>query len=376
MARKRSSRRRKTAPWYKLTRTWLAVLCLAGGILYGLVWMAGQSVPPPAPPIAPQAPPDLTAAIKSETEAFLTAADFHSVLAPRDPAHRPLRYTVEGDPPPAELLNDLRLRLQQHSPRLSAEMTSEDILVIAEAGRERALVFFVPPLVGEPAGPRVAIIMDDLGRGVHAAEVLLGIEQAVTFSILPGESHARRVAQMAHAAQREVLLHVPMEPQGYPAVNPGGDALLVRYDEQEIARRLDELFDRVPHAVGTNNHMGSRFTEDRRGMAAVMAVLRQRELFFIDSLTTGKSVGAAAALESGVPMLKRDVFLDNVADVELIAVEIQRLAATAVRHGQAIGICHPYPATLQALQRELPRLVEQGIQIVPASKLFQPRPSG
>jgi len=82
------------------------------------------------------------------------------------------------------------------------------------------------------------------------------------------------------------------------------------------------------------------------------------------------------ALDNGVPVLQRDVFLDNVADVELITVELQRLARKAVQNGQAIGICHPYPETLQALQRELPKLAEQGVQIVPVASLLQGRRRG
>ncbi len=381
MGKKRSSRRRKSIPWYKLTRTWLVLLCLVGGLVFGLVWMAGQGDAPPPRKVPPQTQPgppvpDLTDVIRSETEAFLASTDFRKSMVKRDLTTTPLRYTVDGEPPSTALLNGLQTRLRNHSSRLSARMTADDVLVVAEAGKERVLVFFVPPLAPIPQGPRVAIIMDDLGRGTYPAEVLLGIEQPVTFSILPGESDARRVAQMAHAANREILLHVPMEPQGYPAVNPGEDALFVRYSEQEIAKRFVDLLAKVPYAVGTNNHMGSRFTEDRRGMTTVMSVLRERGLFFVDSLTTGRSVAVAVALDNGVPVLQRDVFLDNVADVELITVELQRLARKAVQNGQAIGICHPYPETLQALQRELPKLAEQGVQIVPVASLLQGRRRG
>jgi uncharacterized protein len=379
MAKKSSSRRRKTAPWYTLTRTWLVLLCLVGGVMFGLIWLAGQQPPSPVLPVPPQtsqAPSDLTAVIRAETERFLESTDFRNSLVRRDLSGRPLRYTVDGNPPSEALLRHLQARLEKHSNRLSARLTDNDVMIITEAGKERLLVFFVPPLDKVPQGPRVAIIMDDLGRGTYPAEVLIGIQQPVTFSILPGESDALKVAQMAHAADREVLLHVPMEPQGYPAVNPGEEALFTRYSDQELTRRFVALLAKVPYAVGTNNHMGSRFTEDHRGMAAIMSVLRERGLFFVDSLTTGHSVGASTALENGVPVLKRDVFLDNVADVELIVVELHRLAEKARLNGQAIGICHPYPETLQALQRELPRLAEQGIRIVPVSKLFAVRPRG
>ncbi len=381
MPKKKTRRRRKPPSWYQRTGNWVLMLCLAGGLLFALVWLAGRDTTPPARPIPPQSTsvqPESVAidALAGETERFLESLPVRSSLVRRDLSVHPPRYTVDGELPPPTALQDLQTRLKHLSIRLSSNLTDDGVLVIDEGGVAKLLVFFVPPLQPLASGPEVAIIMDDLGRGLHPAKVLLSLEQPVTFSILPGESHAREIAQMAHVAQREVLLHVPMEPQGYPAVNPGKDALFVSMTAEEVSRDFAELLGKVPYAVGTNNHMGSRFTENRRGMAAVMAVLRTRGLFFVDSLTTARSVGIAVAKEHGVPVMKRDVFLDNVADVEKIAVELHRLADKAARNGQAIGICHPYPETLQALQRELPRFAEQGIRIVPVSRLLATRPAG
>ncbi len=375
MAKKPTRRKRKSPAWYQRTGSWVLMLCLAGGLLLGLLWLASQETAPPVQPVPPQPPPMVPGPVAPEalarlTEGFLESLPLRSPLVKRDLDSQPPRYTVDGEPPETAVLQGFQTRLQRLSPRLSIRMTDDGVLVVDEAGTVKLLVFFVPPLQAVASGPQVAIIMDDLGRSLHPAKVLLSLQQPVTFSILPGEAHARQIAQMAHAAQREVLLHVPMEPQGYPAVNPGEDALFVKASTKEISHRFRDLLTKVPYAVGTNNHMGSRFTENRRGMEAVMAILKEQGLFFVDSLTTARSVGVAVAEEKGVPVLKRDVFLDNVADVDKIAVELHRLADKAVRNGQAIGICHPYPETLQALQRELPRLAEQDIKIVPVSRLL------
>jgi polysaccharide deacetylase 2 family uncharacterized protein YibQ len=130
------------------------------------------------------------------------------------------------------------------------------------------------------------------------------------------------------------------------------------------------LLKQVPHAAGVNNHMGSRFTEDEQAMTAVMAVLRERGLYFVDSLTTSRSVGSATAQRAGVPAVRRDIFLDNVAEVDAIVQQIRRLAGKARRNGSAVGICHPYPETLQALRQELPKQAGQGIEFVPVSGLL------
>jgi polysaccharide deacetylase 2 family uncharacterized protein YibQ len=217
---------------------------------------------------------------------------------------------------------------------------------------------------------KIAIIMDDLGRGTHNAKQLLAIGQPVTLAILPGEPHAAQVAELAHAAGREVMLHAPMEPQGFPVIDPGDDALLVHQSDAELHAQLLALLKRVPYAAGANNHMGSRFTEDERAMKTVMTVLRERGLYFVDSLTTSRSVGTVTAQGAGVPVVRRDVFLDNVAESDAIVQQIRRLAEKARRNGSAVGICHPYPETLKALREELPRLARQGIEFVPVSALL------
>jgi polysaccharide deacetylase 2 family uncharacterized protein YibQ len=216
----------------------------------------------------------------------------------------------------------------------------------------------------------VAIIMDDLGRDLATANALLAIDLPVTFAILPGEARAAQVATLAHRAGREVLIHIPMEPQSYPATNPGADALLLGQSSEELRRRFQGFVEQVPYAVGGNNHMGSRFTEYREGMEVVLTAMKEAGLFFVDSRTTGHSVALAEARRVGVPATGRDLFLDNAQDVELISREIRKLVAVAGRQGQAVGICHPYAQTLEALRRQAPYLRQQQVELVPVSMLL------
>ena len=360
----------------------MPLLLLGAAItLVGLVWLARREEKlPPVPPVERPAVAriDQSAAAREQVEAFLAA---HAVPAPaitREPADQPRHYQVRHRSPAAKSVEELRQRLRRLTPPLLLSTPEDGVLVIVDGqGKTLLTVQYLPgPVPPKALAPppgkigRVAIIVDDLGRGLKQARQLLAIRQPVTFSILPGEPHAAEVARMAHAAGREVMLHAPMEPQGFPVVDPGDDALLVSYPDEELRERMNALLTRVPHAAGINNHMGSRFTEDERGMAVIMAVLRERRLFFVDSLTSGQSVGTTAARQAGVPILRRDVFLDNVAEVEPIVREIRRLADKARRNGGAVGICHPYPETLKALSQELPRLAGQGIEFVKVAELL------
>jgi polysaccharide deacetylase 2 family uncharacterized protein YibQ len=221
----------------------------------------------------------------------------------------------------------------------------------------------------EPAGPRAAIVIDDLGRHLEPVEGLLAMGEPFTFSVLPYLPHSREAADLAYGAGEEVLLHLPTEPLGYPRTDPGEGALFVDMPEAELAQRLENALHAVPHIVGVNNHMGSRFTEEPAAMAVVMEGLRRANLFFLDSRTTPYSVAEAAAAEMGVPFASRDIFLDNDRTAGAIAGQIDRLIAHAVAAGTAIAIGHPHPETLAALAEGLPRLREAGVTIVPVSAL-------
>jgi len=145
----------------------------------------------------------------------------------------------------------------------------------------------------------------------------------------------------------------------------------------------------VPHAAGISNHMGSRATADRRIMDLVMHTLEEWDpsprrpeprpaatrpgLFYLDSRTTALSVSGPAAERYHVTHLARDVFLDNARDRRLIEVQIGKAVGLVKKRGEAIAIGHPYPETLEVLERVLPRLLEVGIALAPVSELASHR---
>ncbi len=248
----------------------------------------------------------------------------------------------------------------------------------AEGRWQFELLFVPPPLPPtlEPVeqGPRVAIIMDDMGNDTLSARELLAIDLEVTFAVLPETESSTETARLAHAQGREVMLHLPMEPIGYPHPNPGRNALLTSLSAEQIRARITSYLKQVPHAVGGNNHMGSRFTQYEEGMGVVLDELARHQLFFVDSLTTNGSVTRRLAAERGVPFGRRSVFLDNDADVEKIRHQIRKLIRLALREGEAVGICHPYPETMEALRREQESFVEAGVKVVPMSHLVRSLP--
>lgn len=209
-----------------------------------------------------------------------------------------------------------------------------------------------PPRAVQPgAGPRLVVVIDDLGENLHQARELAALSFPVTFAVLPHSSKTREVALLGAKAGRDVLLHQPMEPLDYPhRADPGPGALFVGMSEEDILAVIQGNLAQIPQAIGMNNHMGSRFTADEQGMATVLRAVQEHELFFLDSLTTGDSVVQKQARKIGLTNLRRQIFLDNIQNVQAILFQLRKAEQLAHSTGEVIAIGHPYPETLEALK--------------------------
>ena len=218
--------------------------------------------------------------------------------------------------------------------------------------------------------PRVAIIIDDMGMNAPIAKQFIQLSFPLTFSIFPYAPHALEVAKLFHDAGQQIMLHVPMEPHGYPDVDPGPGALLDSMNDQQLLSRFSKELSTLPGIVGINNHMGSKLTENQHIMALFMNCLRDKPLFFIDSRTTAGTVAFDEAIKAGIPAGQRDVFLDNIKEEQYILAQLRKLIAIAQIKKTAVGIGHPYPETVAALRRVGQLTQESRVSIVPVSKLI------
>lgn len=248
------------------------------------------------------------------------------------------------------------------------------------AGRHRragllCLCLFLCAPAPAAAAALLSIVIDDLGHDPRADRRALALPGPVALAVLPHTAHGAALAESAQRAGKEVLLHLPMDPEGDPddtqaAAGPG--RLENHMSAREIVAMLHYDLQTVPHAVGVNNHMGSRLTQNAAAMEALMRALRERgNLFFLDSRTTPQSIAARVALEHGVPALVRDVFLDNDRGEENVRGQLQRLERLLQTRGYAIAIGHPYPETLAALERWLPTAAARGFRVVPLSAMLE-----
>lgn len=217
--------------------------------------------------------------------------------------------------------------------------------------------------------PRVAIIIDDLGDDLLIARTLAGVDAPLTFAVMPFRPFSKEVAELATLFGREVLVHLPMEAENGEDFG-AADILLVSADHDAIIQQLAASLDTVPHAVGVNNHMGSRFTGDRAHMLWVLEYLKQKDLFFIDSRTTPHSVACEVAAAIDLRCASRTLFLDDTDDETAIRSQIESLPKLARQQGDVIAIGHARAATAAALQAALPGFGGAGLQVVPASTVI------
>ena len=221
-----------------------------------------------------------------------------------------------------------------------------------------------------PSGPQVAIIIDDCGYSEERCKVFLQLPIPVTLSILPMTPHGKQIEADADESGKPVMLHLPMEPDSSEA-NPGPGAVTTSMSDDAVRAQVEADIDSVGDVPGANNHMGSKATSDPRVMRDVLGVLRERHMFFIDSVTSGQTVGEGLARDLGIPTAERDVFLDNQKDLKYILGQLKETTAVAKRRGTAIAIGHPNASTAQALAQAIPEMQAAGITFVPASTLVK-----
>lgn len=223
-------------------------------------------------------------------------------------------------------------------------------------------------------GPRAAIVIDDLGQSFSHLEHLVSLDIPLSIAVIPGLPASTRTVNEASRLGIEMLLHQPMEPHEEGGKNPGEGVLLTSMTTEDLRARVRASLAAVPGAIGVNNHMGSRFTEDAAGLGALMAELKVHGLFWLDSRTTAQTRGVEVAHAMGVPALERDIFIDAEVNADFIRRQLRRLLEMARVRGTAVGIGHPHAETIAALRELRAELLASGVTLVPVSALVRKAP--
>jgi polysaccharide deacetylase 2 family uncharacterized protein YibQ len=254
---------------------------------------------------------------------------------------------------------------------LVSESLQLEIRVMDRITHQLTFLYSKPEALKIDLRPKVAIVIDDLGKENRISQEILRWDLPLTLSLLPFTPHAKTIALEAQRRGKEVILHLPMEPHDYPKIQPGEGTLLEEMDEERLLRQLSKDIEAVPYIKGVSNHMGSRLTEDPEKMKIILSELKRRGLFFLDSRTTPQTVGLQTAKSLGLKAMERTLFLDHSSNEGDVKKQIEQLIHLSLSKGKAIGIGHPHPGTLKILKEMIPKIQEKGIDIVPLSTLME-----
>jgi hypothetical protein len=222
-----------------------------------------------------------------------------------------------------------------------------------------------------PEGPKLALVIDDWGYQSQPVRRLdSGLHFPLTTAILPNLPYSVAAAEASFAAGHQVILHCPV--QSVKAIGREKGTLMVGMSADEAHDLVAGHWAAVPHLVGLNNHEGSAGSANRALMDGVARLLKEKNAFFLDSVTTPKSVIPQAAKAAGIPWARRRVFLDNVDTVAAVTAQLRLAVASAKKNGSCIAIGHPRKATLDVLDKLAPQLEAEGVHLVLVSALVHP----
>lgn len=215
-------------------------------------------------------------------------------------------------------------------------------------------------------GPKLAIIMDDISTNAQANE-LKKLSIKVTPSIFPPEKQHPKTAELAKEFS-VYMVHLPLQALNY--TNEKANTLRTGDSKEKISQRIKDIKNDFKDVKYINNHTGSGFTSDFKSTLALLAELKNSEIYFIDSLTTNKSTVLDASKKLGLKYAYRDVFLDNEQNVSKILKMINNAVAVAKKDGVAIAICHPYKSTFEAL-KIAQKDAFNGVEVVYVDKIYE-----
>jgi len=233
-----------------------------------------------------------------------------------------------------------------------------------------------PPPLPAPASssltetpPRLALVVVGLGANRDAVLQLRALGRPLAAAVRPELPEATWVAGEARRAGMEVLVDLSLEPYRHPGVDPGPGGLTMAMPVEDLGPRVVSQLQKVPGAVGAIHHLGSRMTEDRTRMRAVLAPLAERRLLYVDTLTSNLSVAHDEARRLGIRALRRQAIVDPAAGEGAQRAALEGGAAVARRRGEALIVASADPVTLRLLRDAVTGWEAAGLRLVPVSSL-------
>ncbi len=222
---------------------------------------------------------------------------------------------------------------------------------------------------------KIAIVLRGLGvTDELTARAVREMPRQVAMGFVPYGEDLKAGTQQARDRRHDVLLQIPLEPEGYPENNPGPHTLLTSLSIDENLERLDWLLDRFDGVTGVTNYLGDKFASAPGAFAPMLMELKARGLIYVDDQKAANATTRQLARQVSLAYSVADVVIDEKREPQAITAKLEDLEAKAKANGSAIAIGHAHAATLDALREWLGSLNDKGLALVPITELTTPPP--
>lgn len=238
---------------------------------------------------------------------------------------------------------------------------------------------FCQCVFAEVENPKLAIIIDDFGGWSRdGVDDMLAIPAPLTCAIMPCLDNTQGDCEKAHAAGKEIILHMPLEAHKKLPENWYGNLYVKNSDSPQVAKqKVQQGFESVKYAKGMNIHIASGVCQNKTLMRAIMEQSQEQNMFFVDSFTHPKSVCKSVAQDLKIPFGVRTEFLEKagVKSYDNAKNELKRMCEHAKRFGTAIAIGHVGmeggKTTARAISDMLPFIKARGVELCFVSQIVQ-----
>ncbi|MBN1383477.1 MAG: divergent polysaccharide deacetylase family protein [Elusimicrobia bacterium] len=280
--------------------------------------------------------------------------------------------TIKTEEKIPDIITEIKAKLKEYGVLVEFDK-NYNVLLVSKNGSILNKVFFSSL---KPAKFKAIIIIDDLGYRKDELTDFLALGIPLTYAILPFEKNSSYIAGELKKNNQEYFLHQPMEPEGYPKVNPGKAAILLDMPKEKIEKMVLKNLRNVDGVIGVNNHMGSAFTKNEKKMKEFLNIVKQKNIIFVDSYTSHKSVAYKTAISMGIPALQNEVFLDNEDNLEYILKQLSLFKKLIKRNGNCVAIGHIQKKYLpEALSKIIPEFQKEDIEFLTVSEYIKNEPA-
>ncbi len=250
---------------------------------------------------------------------------------------------------------------------------------VASNGRKPWLAYAKPVSRSELQSDTAKIVIVLGGMGINENLTRRAIEDlpsGVTFAFAPYGKSVQALVNAARVEGHEVMLHLPMEPFGYPTVDPGPKTLLAAADPSETLQNLHWLMSRFAGYTGVVNYMGAKFTGERAAFEVVAAELGRRGLVYLDDGSSIRSLAEELGGGAKLPVRKAERLIDASGGFGVTLNNLRAAEADARKSGVVVVVGSGLASTIEAVQAWAKGAEERGVLIVPASAAFRCQESG